>query len=159
MGNDDNQSMLINASHSLTARWAPRLVTLGVWALALASVAYWGLKSTADAAGPQTAVSTHSRAPIDTAAVARVLGAVSQGVGTETLVNPSTRFVLSGVIAGQGRSGAALIAVDGKPSKPYRVGSVVDGNLLLQSVGPRRAELANSLDGPAAFALELPVRK
>ncbi|MBC7682684.1 MAG: hypothetical protein H7172_10145, partial [Ferruginibacter sp.] len=93
------------------------------------------------------------------AAVARVLGAVPQGVAAETLVNPSTRFVLSGVIAGRGRSGAALIAVDGKPPKPYRVGSVVDGSLLLQSVGPRRAELANSLDGPAAFALELPVRK
>lgn len=159
MGSDDNQSMLINASDSIAARWAPRLVTFVVWALALASAAYWGLKSTAEATGPQTAVSTQTRAPIDTAAVARVLGAVPQGVVTETLVNPSTRFVLSGVIAGRGHGGAALIAVDGKPPKPYRVGSVVDGSLLLQSVGPRRAELANSLDGPAAFALELPVRK
>jgi general secretion pathway protein C len=74
-------------------------------------------------------------------------------------VNPSTRFVLSGVIAEPGRQGAALIAVDGKAPKPYRVGSLVDGALLLQSVGPRRAELAPSMDGPAAFALELPVRK
>ena len=151
--------MLINASDSLTARWASRLVTFVLWALALASAAYWGLKSTADAAGPQTAVSTLTRSSIDTAAVARVLGAAPLGVAAETLVNPSTRFVLSGVIAGRGHGGAALISVDGKPSKPYRVGSAVDGSLLLQSVGPRRAELANSLVGPAAFALELPLQK
>ncbi|WP_367847386.1 type II secretion system protein N [Rhodoferax sp. WC2427] len=151
--------MLLNTSDSVTSRWAPRLVTLVVWALALGSAAYWGLKSTADAAGPQTAVPTQMLAPIDTAAVARVLGAVPQDMAAEPLVNPSTRFVLSGVIAGRGHGGAALISVDGKPPKPFRVGSVVDGNLLLQSVGPRRAELANSADGPAAFALELPVRK
>jgi general secretion pathway protein C len=159
MGSDDNQSMLLNSSDSLTSRWAPRLVTFVVWALALASAAYWGLKSTADAAGPQTAVSTQMLAPIDTAAVARVLGAVPQDMASETMVNPSTRFVLSGVVAGGGHRGAALISVDGLPPKPFRVGSVVDGNLLLQSVAPRRAELATRLDGPAAFALELPVRK
>ena len=158
MGNDDNQSMLLNSSDSLTSRWAPRLVTFVVWALALASAAYWGLKSTADAAGPQTAVSTQAMVPVDTAAVARVLGAVPEDMAAEPQVNLSSRFVLSGVAAGRGRGGAALIAIDGQPPKPFRVGSVVDGNLLLQSVGPRRAELATRRDGPVAFALELPVR-
>ncbi len=158
MGNDDNQSMLLNSSDSLTSRWAPRLVTFVVWALALASAAYWGLKSTADAAGPQTAVSTQAMVPVDTAAVARVLGAVPEDMAAEPQVNLSSRFVLSGVVAGRGRGGAALIAIDGQPPKPFRVGSVVDGNLLLQSVGPRRAELATRRDGPVAFALELPVR-
>nr|WP_315205119.1 type II secretion system protein N [uncultured Albidiferax sp.] len=150
--------MLLNSSDSLTSRWAPRLVTFVVWALALASAAYWGLKSTADAAGPQTAVSTQAMVPVDTAAVARVLGAVPEDMAAEPQVNLSSRFVLSGVVAGRGRGGAALIAIDGQPPKPFRVGSVVDGNLLLQSVGPRRAELATRRDGPAAFALELPVR-
>nr|WP_315229338.1 type II secretion system protein N [uncultured Albidiferax sp.] len=150
--------MLLNSSDSLTSRWAPRLVTFVVWALALASAAYWGLKSTADAAGPQTAVSTQAMVPVDTAAVARVLGAVPEDMAAEPQVNLSSRFVLSGVVAGRGRGGAALIAIDGQPPKPFRVGSVVDGNLLLQSVGPRRAELATRRDGPVAFALELPVR-
>ena len=149
--------MLLNTSASPAARWAPRLVTFVVWAAALASTAYWGLKSSADAVGPQTAVSTQTRAPIDSTAVARVLGAMPQGAEAVALVNPSTRFVLLGVVAGH--RGAALIAIDGKPPKPFRVGSVVDGGLLLQSVAPRRAALANSLDGPAAFALELPVQK
>ena len=141
------------------ARWAPRLVTFAVWALAFASAVYWGLKSTSEPGGPQAAVLAQGRAPIDTGAVARLLGGAPQGPATVALVNPSTRFALVGVIAGQGAGGAALIAVDGKPPKPYRVGSVVDGDLLLQSVAPRRAELAPRMDGPAAFALEMPVRK
>ena len=118
------------------ARWAPRLVTFAVWALALASAVYWGLKSTSEPGGPQAAVLAQGRAPIDTGAVARLLGGAPQGPATVALVNPSTRFALVGVIAGQGTGGAALIAVDGKPPKPYRVGSVVDGDLLLQSVAP-----------------------
>jgi general secretion pathway protein C len=36
---------------------------------------------------------------------------------------------------------------------------VVEDNLLLQSVAPRRAVLAVSLDGPAVFTLELPALK
>lgn len=149
--------MLINASDSVMERWAPRLVAFVVWALALASVAYWGLKATAAPSGPQAAVAGPGAVAVDAAAVAHVLGSVGPMPVAE--VNPSTRFVLSGVIAEHGRQGAALIAVDGKPPKPYRVGSLVDGALLLQSVGPRRAELASSMDGPAAFALELPIRK
>ena len=141
------------------ARWSPRLVTFVVWALALGSTAYWILQSGSAPGGLQLAVPAQARASLDTAAVARVLGAVSQGPAAAVQVNPSTRFVLSGVIAGRGHSGVALIAVDGKPPKPYRVGSVVDGDLLLQSVAPRRAELAPRMDGPAAFALEMPVRK
>lgn len=71
-----------------------------------------------------------------------------------------SRFLLAGVIAGrQSQQGAALISVDGKPPKPFRVGSQVDSGLVLQSVAPRRAVLAASLDGPAAFSLDLPVRK
>ncbi len=60
-----------------------------------------------------------------------------------------------GVIA-QGRGGAALIAADDKPAKPYRVGSRIDEGVLLQSVGPRHAVLATSADGPALQRLELP---
>jgi general secretion pathway protein C len=137
-------------------RWAPRLVAFVVWALALASVAYWGLKATSAPYGPLAAVAGQAALAVDTVAVAHVLGSV--GPLPVAAVNSSTRFVLSGVIAEKGRSGAALIAVDGKTPKLYRVGSLVDGALLLQSVGPRRAELAPSMDGPAAFALELPLK-
>ncbi|MBK6593938.1 MAG: hypothetical protein IPG23_15055 [Burkholderiales bacterium] len=61
-----------------------------------------------------------------------------------------------GVIAAGPKGGAALIAVDGKPPKPFRVGASVDGNLVLQSVAARRATLAAGVDGPAQMTLELP---
>ena len=69
----------------------------------------------------------------------------------------ASRYVLLGVVADRDHSGAALIAVDGKPAKPYRVGARVDDGLLLQSVAPRRAVLASSADAPASVTLELPV--
>ena len=55
--------------------------------------------------------------------------------------------------------GAALIAVDGKPAKPYRVGAVIDTGLVLQSLGPRQARLGASAEGPASLTLEMPARK
>jgi general secretion pathway protein C len=49
-----------------------------------------------------------------------------------------------------------VISVDGKPARPYRVGSFVDDGLVLQSVHGRQAVIASALgDGPAV-TLELP---
>jgi len=49
--------------------------------------------------------------------------------------------------------------VDGKPAKPFRVGSAVDDRLLLQSVESRRAVLAETTSGPAVVTLELPLAR
>ncbi|MGH8803367.1 MAG: type II secretion system protein N, partial [Polaromonas sp.] len=65
------------------------------------------------------------------------------------------RFSLVGVVT-EGPGGAALLAVDGKPARPYRVGSRIDEGTVLQSVGPRHAVLAASADGPPLQRLELP---
>ena len=68
--------------------------------------------------------------------------------------------MLVGVAAGaRSGGGAALIAIDGKPAKPYRVGSAVDEGLVLQSVQARRAVLAATPEGPQVLALELPLPK
>jgi general secretion pathway protein C len=64
--------------------------------------------------------------------------------------------VLVGVLADSLHGGAALISVDGKAAKPYRVGAMVDGNLVLQSVAARQAVLAAGADGSAQVTLELP---
>ncbi len=61
-----------------------------------------------------------------------------------------------GVVASKSHQGAALIAVDGHPAKPFRVGAAVDQDLVLQSVESRRAVLAASTDGPPVLTLELP---
>ena len=55
--------------------------------------------------------------------------------------------------------GAALIAVDGKPAKPFRVGAAVDEGLVLQALGPRQAQLGRDADGPATLTLDMPLKR
>ncbi len=151
---NDNRAMVTN-SHSI---WGVRLTTLAIWALAAGSVAYWGLRLSAPQAGLAVpAVAPTPPAP-DAQALARLLGAVS--AQAPVVASASSRFALVGVLAGQASgSGAALIAVDGKPARPYRVGAALEGGLVLQSLGPRQARLGAAVDGPAVLTLEMPQRR
>jgi general secretion pathway protein C len=89
--------------------------------------------------------------------VARLLGANPVAAGPVAQVaSLASRFSLLGVVSERDHEGGALIAVDGKPARPYHVGAAVDEGLVLQSVQPRQAVLANSLDGPPVLTLELP---
>lgn len=140
--------------------WSLRLVTFAAWLLAAACAAYWGLAVSGGGSGRPVAPVGWSGAPqADAGAIARLLGAQAAVAAPAPVVNASSRFSLAGVIADQARGVAALIAVDGKPPKPYRIGAQVDTGLVLQSVGRRGATLAPSLDGPAAVTLELPLPK
>jgi general secretion pathway protein C len=134
--------------------WGVRLATLVLAALAALCATYWALKSTHANSVAMAAPAGFSA--LDPLALARALGgggvvapAAPQGV-------PSTSYVLVGVLADSQQGGAALIAIDGKAAKPYRVGATVDTNLVLQSVAGRRAVLAASVVGPAQVTLELP---
>ena len=97
---------------------------------------------------------------MDPVALARVLGG-----GLPTSVEPATpavpiaatRLTLVGVVATSRQAGTALISVDGKPARPYRVGAKVEDGLVLYSVGPRRASLAASANGPPSLTIELPL--
>jgi general secretion pathway protein C len=44
------------------------------------------------------------------------------------------RYTLLGVVADRQQQGAALIAIDGEPPRPYAVGAQLEGGLVLQSV-------------------------
>lgn len=139
--------------------WWARIATFVLSMVVAASAAYWGLKIwslSQPSKGGATAIA--SAAPVDPQAVAQVLGGGSSPLRTADLSasTASSRFVLQGVVADSSSGGAALISVDGKPAKPFRVGGIVDGRLLLQSVVGRRAVLATTLDGPQEMALELP---
>ncbi len=141
------------------SNWTVRGVTFALWAAAAASAAYWGLKAGGAGAvvtGPAAAM----RAPLqaDPAAVARLLGQAAPTGAVAAAAPPlASRFQLMGVVADNAQRGAALIAVDGRPAKPYRVGASVDDGLVLQSVRGRQAVLAASAQGPAVVTLELPV--
>ena len=132
-----------------------RLVTLVLAALAALSGTYWVLKST-HANSLSAAAPAAGFAALDPQAMARALGGGGAVALAGAPVAPSTTYVLMGVLADRQHGGAALIAVDGKPAKTFRVGATVDGNLILQSVVGRRAVLATAMDGPAQQTLELP---
>ena len=141
-------------------RWPVRLATLALWLLAGASVVYWGLRLSAPAMGiPVPAVATPLPTP-DAQALARLLGVVdADAPAAAPVASVASRFALVGVLAGRSSgAGAALIAVDSLPAKPFRVGAKVDAGLVLQSVGPRQARLGAALRGPTLVTLEVPAR-
>lgn len=158
--------MIMRRMHlSFPAIWLPRLFTFVLAALAAGSAAFWALHLSApvgNAALP--AVDLQPTVLADTAAVVRALGgAATASVPVASPVLASSRFVLTGVIAGPSQHGASLIAVDGKAPKPYVVGSRVGEEWVLRSVQPRRAVLVH-LDatgqppatGGAELVLEMP---
>ena len=128
-----------------TARWAAPVGTLGIWALALACTVFWGLRLAAPAAGPAVAPPIPAAAQaVDSALVGRALGVPDASAAAP--VAAAGRFVLQGVVAGRTGRGTALIAVDGRPARPYRVGALVAPGYVLRSVSPRRAVLGSSGD-------------
>ena len=142
------------------SRWAVRLATLVLWLLAGGSVVYWGLRLSAPAQGaPVPAVAAPLPQP-DAQALARLLGVVdAQAPAAPPVASMASRFALIGVLAGRSSgAGAALIAVDSRPAKPFRVGAQVDAGLVLQSVGQRQARLGAALRSPTLVTLEVPKR-
>jgi general secretion pathway protein C len=133
------------------------LSTLVIWAAAAAVVAYWVLQF-AGVSGPASQAPTVARSMSAEPALADVQKALGAATGTAVvaIADASARFALSGVVAVNSGQGAALIAVDGQAPKAFKVGQTVADGLVLQSLGPRQARLAASLNGPALFALDMP---
>ena len=153
---NDNRMML---QPKLNRWWVP-LGTFLTAALAAGSAVYWLLQLSALA-------SVQGRVPMpvpslpapDAIAIARVLGGGKSPVAASVSVLPDVnagRFKLSGVVASKQDQGLALIAIDGKPARPIKVGGEVGEALLLQTVSRSGATLAPRLDGPATVTLELP---
>ena len=145
----------------MASAWMVRGTTFLVWLLAAASVVQWGLRLAAGPA-PLAAPPAASRgiAPVDPAAVGRLLGgppAAGPALAAAPVAPLASRFVLVGIVA-EPRSGggAAVISVDGKPARPFRVGSLLDEGLVLKSVAPRQAQVAERSSGAVVATLELP---
>jgi general secretion pathway protein C len=142
---------------NLHSRWAVAGATFALWALVAASAVYWGLKLTSrPGAAPAAAPVIRMPPAADPVAVARLLGAAPAVASAAPSL--ASRFTLIGVVASRSQKGAALIAVDGKPAKPFRVGAAIDEGIVLKSVEARRAVLAGA-DGSPALTLELPPLK
>jgi general secretion pathway protein C len=148
---NDNRRMLL------------RSLMLLVWALVAASSVFWGMRLMAKPlpVPPGAAVATTGLAADgDLTALLGVKPPPEAPAADDAPPPPpeSSRFQLIGVVAARHAAraqGVALIAVDGKTPRAYRVGAVVEGDLVLQSVQQRGASIGPR-GGAASVSLELP---
>lgn len=141
--------------------WHTRSVTFLLAALAAASAGFWVLHWPQPTQMPVATALDTTPVAADAAKVAALLGASPTAAKldpTGVLANAPSRFKLWGVIAKSqpGALGSALIAVDGAPAKPYRVGQQVAADLTLQSVQAHSVTLGPKEQSAASVTLELP---
>ncbi len=138
-----------------------RWVSMCVWALVAASAVFWGLRlfTKTTPLPPQTQVADLSGAARGD--LGRVLGVDPAPAQAAAQAEPTAdaRFNLVGVVSPRGqassRGGVALISVDGKAPKAFKLGALVDGQNVLQTVSARGVELGPP-GGPALVALNIP---
>jgi general secretion pathway protein C len=141
-----------------------RLSAFVIWALVAATAVFWGLRLFVRA----PAAPSYTVAVGDSSAVrgdlTRLLGAAPVNAPTQAVApEAASRFRLLGIVAPKYAEaatreapGVALIAVDGKMPKAYRVGARLDGDLVLQSVSLRTVSIS-AAQGAPAITLELPL--
>ncbi len=143
-----------------------RSFSLLVWAVLAGSAVYWAFKLfVTPLEAPAHTQPTTMSAPAS-ADLTRLFGVEAAPVVVAAVEPaPDTRFQLVGVVAPRVSAngpanlgqGVALIAVDGKPAKAFRVGAVVDGDMVLQSVRQRGANLGRRGAEPSAKLQLVPV--
>jgi general secretion pathway protein C len=147
------------AASGAAPRRAPAVLAVLLWLVAGLSMGYWLLQVLGRSPLTPVAASAQLAEAPDPAALARVLGAAPQAAleAAGPVVAPplSSRFQLLGVVADRADGGAALIAIDGQPPKPYRVGATLEGGVVLQAVQRRSVRLVPP-DAGQAFELSLP---
>ena len=128
-----------------------------LWLAAGLSAGYWGLQ--AWGRSPVTPVPASASAPpvVDTVLLARALGALPV-VAPLAAAAPATasRYALQGVVAVGTARGVALIAVDGQPARPFRLGAEVAAGLVLQAVTAQQVRLGGAVNGPTTITLDMP---
>ncbi|MBK6005313.1 general secretion pathway protein C [Ramlibacter ginsenosidimutans] len=147
---------------SIPAAWTVRGASFALWALAGASAVAWGLKLSGNPYAVTVPPSPARQvAAVDPAALARLLGGTPAATGAPmTAPSLASRFQLLGVAAGahSGR-GAAVISVDGKPARSYRVGATLEEGIVLQAVHGREAELGAPGRNEPLVVLQVPALK
>jgi general secretion pathway protein C len=127
----------------MSTRWW----TFVMWAAAAATALFWGLKLFVTPAPVPARTPVAAPAALARGDLTRLLGVDAAPVVADVPAEPppDARFQLLGVVSPRSRQsaaeGLAVIAVDGKPARAYRVGAVVEGQTVLQSVGARGAQL------------------
>lgn len=144
---------LSKSSLDLTGRRAPLWVAAVLAGLLGWSVMAWVLKWPQPSPLPMAESLSDAPKTVDTALVARALGQ-TQAVEVQT----NSVLVLSGVVAGQGAQGAAVISINGQVAKPVRVGQAVNADWRLASVTARDAVLVSPQGARMTLSLPAPAK-
>jgi general secretion pathway protein C len=143
-----------------------RLSAFVIWSLVAATAVFWALRLAASPAPvPPYAVAV-SKSIVVRGDLTRLFGAPPRvAVAAGATPEAPARYKLLGVMAPRSKAaqaeegrGVALIAVDGKPPRPYRVGATVADGYVLQSLEARAAALGAGAGSAPAFTLQLPTR-
>ena len=152
-------------SSPLLQFWIVRLTTFSLWALVAASSTFWILQNLNTLANDTRLGSTKTAATARAAPEPNLIPQVATALGAKNLIaaTPASELIalqarlqLQGVLAVGTGQGAALISVDGKPAKPYRVGSAIEDGLEVTAVAARGASIGTN--GITVFTLELPLK-
>jgi general secretion pathway protein C len=145
----------------MKAKTVTRWATLAIWAGVAASALGWGLRLFS----PGLPVPPHATSVSGAQALrgdpTLLLGRADdpEPVAADVPVAPS-RFRLIGVLAPRLKQaageGVALIAIDDRPPRAYRVGTVVEGDLVLQRVHAGGADLGTRGTDQPRMALQAP---
>ncbi len=137
-----------------------RFFALLIWAAVALSAAYWGLRWFGK--GPGVPAGT-TPAMVESALrgdVTRLLSGPVKAVADVSAPAPNAlagRVQLLGVVAPRqedSRAGVALLTVDGKPARAYKVGQSVDGDLVVQKILQKQVMIGRA-DAPASLTLDL----
>lgn len=143
---------------------ASRIFAFILWAAVAASLAYWGLRWLAPATGvPASATSVKLGGHIQSDYRRLFVAQSDQAATGAPTADPGaaaqliSRLRILGAVASAGTGGGvALMSIDGKPPRAVRVGSVIDGDMVLLALNQRQAEIGPAA-GPALARVDLPV--
>jgi general secretion pathway protein C len=132
------------------------------WAAVAATAVFWGLRLFVPGAPtPEAGIAASRASALAPADLTRLLGggAEASGAGRAAPAPADARFKLLGIAALQDGGAAsrslALLAIDGKPARSFRLGEVVDGDWVLQQVDARSVVIGPP-GGAPALTLNLP---
>jgi general secretion pathway protein C len=152
-----------------------KLCAFIIWALVSAVSVFWGLKLLVQGPSvPTNALAVANAHMASLGDLGRLMGSAQAATLTPQAAAPdiTSRLRLLGVMAPRAfnnsgsqdtkrqryldLNGLALIQVDGKLPRAFKVGSVIDGEWFLRSVGLRSATLGSTTNSSLMATLEVP---
>jgi general secretion pathway protein C len=141
-----------------------RILALLIWAAVAASVAFWGLRwfSKPMAVPPGTgsvALNATPRGDLTKLLSPPAAATDAAQADAEQASGLAARIQLIGVLApreGEQGPGVALLVVDGKPAQAFKLGHVVDGDQVIQSISQQGVQIGPQ-GGATGVNLSLPL--